>query len=385
VGGTGVSGLGKHFFTLTAMALAGCFAVCGAAEPAPVNALPNGGFELTEPGASGRLIPRTWTIRTSGDSYVEVVPRQPDGHCLRLVRKGTPPRLHYDGFPIKDTTPWTLTFETRGTGKLRAQVSANEASKWTTLLDKGVNAVAEWETHRFTIVPSPTATAFRLQFSADGELFLDNVLFGHPRLPGLNLPPSSKLTADADTLLLLDFETDLDPFQYFIKGDVERTEDGRFGAALRQGADAYVATSAEDFLDSHAGTIELWVKLLVPGGERVSRPFVSVPGMRGLSLVRDQYGHISFSIQRHWGVGVRVWADGYARTWEPNVWRHVAACWDNELVQLWVDGRLLHSAPTRNVPDSFGPELRLGAPGMVIDDLRISRTVRYRFPVPSSQ
>ena len=199
----------------------------------------------------------------------------------------------------------------------------------------------------------------------------------------LGLPPLQELVPDDDTLLLLDFETDLDPFQYFLKGDIERGAEGRFGAGLRQGAGAYVATSAEDFLDPRAGTIELWVKLLVPGGERVARPFVSVPGMRGLSLGRDQYGHISFSLRRHWGVGVRVWADGYARNWQPGVWRHVAACWDHELVQVWVDGRLLDSAPAKNLPDTFGPELRIGAPGMVIDDLRISRTVRYRVNVPS--
>ena len=363
-----------------------CFAtVTFAAEQAPVNALPNSGFELVEPDASRRLIPRTLSVRASGASCIEVVPRPGGGRCLRLFRKGSPPQILYDRIPLAEPVAWTLAFEIRGDGGVQAQVLASERGKWRTVCDERVTATSDWQTHQFSITPPPTAATFRLQFSASGETFLDNVIFGHPELPRLDLPPTRRLPKDEDTLLLLDFEAALDPFQYFIKGDVERGAVGRFGAGLRQGAGAYVAASAEDFLDARAGTIELWVKLLVPGGERVARPFVSVPGMRGLSLGRDQYGHISFSMRRHWGVGVRVWADGYARTWQPGVWRHLAACWDQELVQLWVDGRLLHSAPAQNLPDSFGPELRLGAPGMVIDDLRISRSVRHRLPVKVSE
>jgi len=346
-----------------------------------VNALSNGGFELVEPDPSGRLIPRTWLVRARGASRVEVVPRQGAGRCLRLLNKGAAPHIIYDGIPLAAPAAWTLAFEVRGEGGVRAQVLACERGSWRTVFDERTKATTEWRNHRSALTPPQTATALRLQFSASGQAFVDNVLFGHPGFPRLGLPPLERLVKDADTLLLLDFETALDPFQYFVKGEVEREAEGRFGAGVRQGAGAYVATSAEDFLDARAGTIELWVKLLVPGGERVARPFVSVPGMRGLWLGRDQYGHISFSIRRHWGVGVRVWADGYARGWQPGVWRHLAACWDQELVQLWVDGRLLHSAPAQNLPDSFGPELRLGAPGMIIDDLRISRKVRYRVPV----
>lgn len=358
-----------------------------ARDAAPVNALPNGGFELIEPDASQRLIPRTWTVRARGESRVEVVPREDRERCLRLAKKGTTPQVLYDGIPLAAPTTWTLGFEIRGGGDVRTQVLACENGRWRVVLNEGVKATTEWQSRQFSLTPPSTATALRLQFSASGEVFLDNVLFGHLGLPRLGLPPLKRLLKDVDTLLLLDFESDLDPFQYFVKGDVERGGKGRFGAGLRQGAGAYVATSAEDFLDPRAGTIELWVRLMVPGNERVSRPFVSVPGMRGLWLGRDQYGHISFRLCRHWGVGVRVWADGYARNWQPGVWRHIAACWDADLVQLWVDGRLLHSAPAKNLPDSFGPELRLGAPGMIIDELRISRTVRYRVDVsrPGSQ
>jgi len=352
-----------------------------AAKEAPVNALPNGGFELVEPDAGGRSVPRTWDVKTRGDGRAEVVPRRPAGHCLRLWAGKGAARVFYDGIPVADAATWTLTFEVRGKGKVWARVSARDGNKWRKLLDQSVEGTGEWVSHRFSVTPGGTATMLRLELASSDDVFLDNVLLGHPGLPALNLPPIRRLESDQDTLLLLDFEKELDPFQFFLKGEVKRVPKGRFGASLHQGAGAYVATSAEDFLDPQAGTIELWVKLLVPGGERVGRPFVSVPGMCGLSLARDQYGHISFGLNRHWGVGVRVWADGYARSWQPGVWRHIAACWDRELVQLWVDGRLLGSAPARNLPDTFGPELRIGAPGMVIDNLRISRTVRYRVPL----
>lgn len=193
-----------------------------------------------------------------------------------------------------------------------------------------------------------------------------------------DLPPTAELTRDAHTLLLLAFEEPFDPLATFVKGQLDFVEDGRFGKALQQGADAYVAMSAEDFVDARSGTIEVWVKFLSPGDDRVSRAIVTVPGPSGLWLGKDQYGHVSFSIRRFWGQGARVTADGYARTWQPGVWRHVAACWDAQALQLWVDGRLLGTVPARDMPDAFGPELRLGSPGLILDDLRISRSVRYR-------
>ena len=358
-----------------------CLGLSLGAQGPVINALPNGGFELVEPGPAGPLIPRAWTLRPPDTDQLTVTSREDGGRCLKMTGNGVIPAIRYDGLPLAGTATWALAFESRGEGAVRVQVHACDDKAWGILLDETPESAPDWRRHRFAVTPPTTASELRIQFAGKGTAYLDNVVFGHAALPALDLPPATPLTRDSDTLLLLDFETDLDPFQFFTKGEVNQAAPGRYGRGLRQGAGAYVATSAEDFLDARAGTIELWVKLLVPGSERVGRPIVSVPGMRGLSLCRDQYGHFSFSLQRHWGTGVRIWGEGYARTWEPGVWRHVAACWDQDLVQLWVDGRLLDSAPAVNLPDSFGPELRLGAPGMVIDSLRISRTVRYRFPV----
>lgn len=188
--------------------------------------------------------------------------------------------------------------------------------------------------------------------------------------------PSVETPSDGDALLRLAFEQPFDPLVYFVKGEVTFVR-GRFGKAVRQGAGAYVATSAEEYLDARQGTIEVWVKLLSPGDDRVSRSVLDVPGPCGLWLGKDQYGHVAFRISRNWGTGTRVWADGYARGWKPGVWRHFVACWDARVVRLWVDGRLLGSGEAVNMPDAFGPELRIGSPGVVLDDLRLSRSVRY--------
>ena len=194
--------------------------------------------------------------------------------------------------------------------------------------------------------------------------------------PGRIPIPAAESVQDADTLLLLPFDRPLDPLEYFVKGRVSFVR-GRFGKSLRQGAGAYVATSAEEYLDARQGTIEAWVKFLTPGDDRVSRAVLHVPGPRGLWLGKDQYGHVSFRISRNWGTGTRVWADGHARGWEPGVWRHFVACWDQNNVRLWVDGRLLGSEEAENMPEALGPELRIGSPGVVLDDLRLSRVARY--------
>ena len=194
--------------------------------------------------------------------------------------------------------------------------------------------------------------------------------------PGGTPVPVAASVQDADTLLLLSFERPLDPLEYFTKGQVSFVR-GRFGKALRQGAGAYVATSAEEYLDARQGTIEVWVKFLTPGDDRVVRPVLHVPGPCGLWLGKNQYGHVSFRISQSWGTGTQVSATGYARAWEPGVWRHFVACWDQSHVRLWVDGRLLGDEKAVNMPEALGPELRIGAPGVVLDDLRLSRVVRY--------
>ena len=93
-------------------------------------------------------------------------------------------------------------------------------------------------------------------------------------LAGEHAGEDRPLAANPDTLLLLAFEKPFDPFETFVKGDVAFIADGRFGNALRQGADAYVAMSAEDCIDPREGSIEVWVRFLTPGDDRVSRTIV---------------------------------------------------------------------------------------------------------------
>ena len=73
---------------------------------------------------------------------------------------------------------------------------------------------------------------------------------------------------------------------------------------------------------------------------------------------------------------------GYAGSWQPGVWRHLAACWDKELLQLFVDGKLIGWERNPKLSRFLGPELGIGSPGLELDDLRISDVVRYRQAVP---
>jgi hypothetical protein len=51
-------------------------------------------------------------------------------------------------------------------------------------------------------------------------------------------------------------------------------------------------------------------------------------------------------------------------------------------MQVFVDGKLIASDVAPKLPRTLGPELRIGSPDLAIDDLRISRTVRYRAALP---
>lgn len=350
--------------------------------------LPNGGFEWVESAGDGIVLPRTWEAERQGDGLVAVVEGRDKAHrgehALCLAAGTGRAVVRYAAIPLADPATWQGSVWVRGQGELAVTLSVQDGNAWKPCFTKTVKAERDWREVAFNCVPPPAAPVLRLELAGTGgpfDLCLDDVTLGHPGLPTLNLPPAAALSPDAATLLHLPFETPLDEFAFFTRGQVSLADSGQFGKALEQRADAYVAGSADDFLDARQGTIEVWVRLLSPGDDRVARPFVSVPGPAGLWLGKDQYSHIGFGLSSNWGQGSSVTAMGYAWNWQPGVWRHVTACWDRALLQLWVDGRLLGSAKAKNMPRMLGPELRLGAPGLVLDDLRISKTVRYRVPV----
>jgi len=402
---------------MVALALAGVWAASAQTTPPgpdPANLLPNPSFELTEPppptammAIAGELapadqwLPRTWDLGSDGSAPWRCPddPAQAHGgcRCMALAAAAGAGWLRYGPVPAHRSGPWALAVWARGTGQLVLGGYDVLADRWVRLpVEPSVALTPEWQLHQAVIELPPGCRRWLPEISVRGpvEAWLDDVTLTCPGLPTLPLPPVAPLARDAEALLYLPFEEVLDQDAFYVGGTVGLTQPatgpvasdppdrGRFGRALRLGPDAYVACSANENLDPAAGTIEFWFRLHSPGNDRVYRPLVSVPGPEGMSLCKDQYAHISFSFASGWRTLSRAWADGYAARWQPGVWRHLAACWDQDAMQVFVDGKLVAWTVKPGLSRALGPELRLGSPDMDIDDLRISRGVRYRAPLP---
>jgi hypothetical protein len=100
-----------------------------------------------------------------------------------------------------------------------------------------------------------------------------------------------------------------------------------------------------------------------------------------MQLCKHEFPHIMFYFTTNFATLSCCWAETYAYLWQPGVWRHIAACWDSELMELFIDGKLVAWEVKPKLPKVTGDELGIGSAGMELDDLRISNIVRYRVPV----
>ena len=372
--------------------LATCLVISAAAaqQPEP-NALPNPSFEFTEPGAHGTSLPRTWSLQLDGDAGWRC-PEDPQqartgrryGQLAADRGRGS---LRFGPMPVPERARWTVRLWARGQGELALGGFLTFAEKWERMPDETVIPLtADWAAYEWTTEPDPACGWWVLDIATRGptEAWIDDVSATYPGLPALNLPPDRPLGTDDHTLLYLPFDEQAAPDGSFVKGEVGLSEAGagRFGKSLVLGRGSYVAGPRSGYLALAEGTVEAWVRPQWPGNDGAGHAFVSVPGWNGMWLGKDQYGHVSFSFAVNWGTVARAWADGYANSWQPGVWRHVAACWDQSLMQVFVDGKLVACAQSFSLPPMLGPELKLGDAMMELDDLRISDVVRYRLPVP---
>jgi len=381
----------------------------GLADEAPgataVNLLPNPSFELVEPpppsaeevvqgvaAALEKWLPRTWNIWGEGGAVV----RCPDDtqqartgrRCVYLSAQAGAGRLRYGSLPLPDDRPWTVRVWARGKGKVAGLAYDRTGDAWEPMGTWGLELADEWRALEFQMTPRAGCREWALDFVSQGptEAWLDDVFVGYVGAPAPIWPPEGPAVKDEATLLYLPFEEPFNEYAFFVKEPVSFTEEGqgRFGKAVVLGGDSYLACSANGNLDPSRGTIELWFKLLAPGNDTVNHPFVSVPGPEGMTLCKDQYSHISFGFSSGWRTLSRATAMGYAYAWQPGVWRHIAACWNEELMQVFVDGKLVAWSERPKLSRALGPELRIGSADMEVDDLRISRVVRYRLAVTAA-
>ena len=368
------------------------------------NLLPNPSFEMVEPPPPAperakqglpepqdTWLPRTWNLANEGDATWRCPDDPLQAHsgrrCIHVQAGHGRGFLRYGPMPVVSAAPWKIRFWARGSGTFVVGGFNVLPDKWARLPQEKVFSLGrEWTSLQFDWQPDPGCHWWMLDIASGGptDAWLDDVSVTHAGLQDLDLPPAGPLEKDDHTLLYLSFEEPLNEDAFFLEGAVSLSKPGggRFGRGLQLGAGSCVACSANENLEPSRGTIEVWVKFLSPGSDSTARPIVSIPGPEGMWLGKDQYAHISFHFSTGWRSLSSATALGYAGSWQPGVWRHFAACWDKDLMELFVDGKLIAWDVRPQVPVSLGPELDIGSSGMELDDLRISNVARYRLPVP---
>ncbi|MBI3920685.1 MAG: hypothetical protein HY318_04640 [Armatimonadetes bacterium] len=369
------------------------------------NLLPNPSFESTEPpppnAASAKeggvvpadlWLPRTWNVYPQdGADY-----RSPDdpaqAHSGRRCVYCNAARgygiVRYGPMPIPKSDPWKFSFWARGKGQLVVGFYQVLPDRWNRMQKEWPFTLEEqWKQFDLEVQPPNDYRQWILDLTTRGttQVWIDDASVTYPGLTALALPPDKPVMKDEHTLLYLAFEEPLNEDAYFIKGQVHPSKDnqGRFGKSLIFGPEGYIACSANESLDPQEGTIEVWAKFNFPGNDGMYHNLVSVPGPEGMTLCKDQYSHVHFGFSSGWATLSNATAMGYAHYWQPGVWRHVAACWDKDLMQVFVDGKLIAWKDKPKLSRALGPELGIGSAGMEIDDLRISNIVRFRQSVPT--
>ena len=364
------------------------------------NILPNPSFEVTEPppptvqtaktGAPvDSWIPKTWDAWGAFKCPDDPKQAHSGKRCMVFnTVNGGDAFLRYAPMPMPDASVWTVKWWARGKGQLKITAHAlpPPPAEWNVLKDQTYDLQEKWTPFEFNL-PSPAGCgkwSLTLQPAGKTEAWIDDIEIGYPGLPALALPPERTLEKDAETLLYLPFEEALDETAYYLKGNVRLSEEGKgkFGRSLIIGLNGYAATSSQGNVETEKGTIEAWFKFLSPGSDGVARNILTVPGADGMWLGKDQYSHIGFSFSSGWRSFFWCGVKSYAYGWQPNVWRHIAVSWDKDSVELFVDGKLIAWEQNPALAKTIGPELSIGSAGMEIDDLRISKSVRYHLPLP---
>jgi hypothetical protein len=375
-----------------------------AQSPAPVNLLPNPSFELvelpmptartaTQPAKAETFLPRTWNISAQGGAEVSCPDDKAQSHtgsrCVKIkAAKNQQGGVRYYYISIPRPLTLTVRFWARGEGQLGVQCRQLLKDRWSEPTSQPPSTITkDWKQYETKLdIKEPGQYVLDIDNppAQPTEAWIDDVFVGYPGMPELPWPPAKAMTKDKDTLLLLDFEKWFDEDVFFVKqkAGLSKEGEGVHGKCLQLGAQGYVATSANENFDCRQGTIEVWFRTLTPSADALSHPVVTIPGMDGMWLGMDQYAHVGFGFSSGWRGLCGCNSLGYAGNWQPGVWRHMAACWDKDMLQLFVDGKLIAWEYKPNLPRSTGPELAIGSPNMELDDLRISKVVRFRQPVP---
>lgn len=229
----------------------------------------------------------------------------------------------------------------------------------------------------------------------------------------------AEFTPDANTLLLAHFNDNVHEADYacglsLFAGNGATLTEGVYGRGIdlrRRGLSPDFVKTCADYTPSYTGwgfhprgnvdpvqgTFECWLKVAQPDSPRMPFGGNLLNGDLGRQVLNaDKKFYTSFTMNLDYyrltynlptlaknvlkGEVVFKQVPGFGKTLDPNDWHHFALCWSPGELSMWLDGRL---AATCDMTGQLAliilsnPVRYLNMSDLIVDELRISNTVRY--------
>jgi len=216
-------------------------------------------------------------------------------------------------------------------------------------------------------------------------VFVATLTVGMPGRAGEALLPDRPAAPDDYTLLLAHFDraanADHAAGLALAEGRGRIAPDGRFGGALVVAGRGEVTFAGADNVPGREGTVEFWLRPQWNGNDGRSHNVFSMSGGP-----RD-YLNINTLPSGRFGAGMAGSGAGeefvYRRVdasilaWKAGQWHHVAVCWKEDTLALWLDGQCVSEKTGARPPQKTPERCSLRGDDQALDELRISSVARY--------
>ncbi len=165
-------------------------------------------------------------------------------------------------------------------------------------------------------------------------------------------------------------------------GVASLAEDGRFGGGLRLGQGQYLSFPGGKNFPREQGTLEFWIHPDWPGNDP------QVRSVFGAAFGEHNYLNINKLPDGRFGAGISgqrgdepfVYrrADKRIHDWRTGEWHHVAVCWGEGELSLWLDGELANRKTETLAPIGTARELSFTGSDHILDEVCLSAIIRYR-------
>lgn len=198
--------------------------------------------------------------------------------------------------------------------------------------------------------------------------------------------PEAPFAPDEQTLLLAHFDTsanaDHAAGHALADGGGTLVPQGRFGGGMLLAERRTLAFSGKDNFPGDEGTIEFWIQPRWNGDDGRVRPVLGADAdsrnrISINKLANGRFGAGMFGASPGAAEPVYSRADHELRAWRAGQWHHVAVCWGNDELALWLDGRKVATRRGALAPRVAPAQIVLHGSDYTLDELCISRVVRY--------